>query len=258
MDDDGDARSVCSIIPTLKQAGWAGTLDASHLAQLRLETGLSPDALLSALAKAARCFARPALSGFSVGAAVYDSAGRAHLGANLEVIASHLAMTVHAEQAAIATAIRAQNPKFGSGQPGTITTLAATETPCGHCRQFMMELAGAHQLRILIAGQEYSLDKLYPYPFGPGDLKKPALILPPACEASADFIAQITHSARYSHTPYSNQPAALGLQLKGGGSVKAGAIENAAFNPGLNPLQSALSGLALRQIGLEDGDVTRA
>ncbi|MEM7072764.1 MAG: hypothetical protein AAF418_04265, partial [Pseudomonadota bacterium] len=78
------------------------------------------------------------------------------------------------------------------------------------------------------------------------------------CEASADFIAQITHSARYSHTPYSNQPAALGLQLKGGGSVRAGAIENAAFNPGLNPLQSALSGLALRQIGLEDGDVTRA
>jgi len=96
--------------------------------------------------------AHPPISNFFAGALVRGTSGALYAGANLEVPNSGLNQSTHGEQAAVANA-------FGHGETG-IDTLAAAgslagpgqgevSAPCGHCRQFLNELAGGANLRIL-------------------------------------------------------------------------------------------------------------
>src|SRR5512138_585592 len=118
--------------------------------------------MLERLAEA-QSYARPAVSGYRVGAVARGTSGALYLGANLEFPGVSLGQTVHAEQAALSNA-------FMHDEPG-IDAIAVTAPPCGHCRQFLYEFAEGRDIQILLPGQPAtSLTALLPRPFGPGEL----------------------------------------------------------------------------------------
>ena len=230
-----------------------GRIDAQTAAQLASATGGSIDALMTQLLSVITKYARPPISHFYVGALVRGKSGALYAGANLEVPGNGLNQTIHGEQSAVANA-------FNHGETG-IDTLAAgastavAEAPCGHCRQFLYELDGAADLRILLTGKPArTLKDLLPDAFGPADLQqteaifasKPhALRLPPG--SGGPLVAAALDAAVRSYAPYSKSPSGCAIQTKAATIVSGSYLENAAFNPSLAPLQSALVALVMRQ-----------
>ena len=189
----------------------------------------------------ARRYARPPISNFQVGAVASGASGTLYLGANLEIGASPLQQTVHAEQSAIANA-------FGNRERG-ISAIAVTAAPCGHCRQFMNEIADGAKIRIIVAGQPArTLGDLLPSSFGPLDLGITTGMfgggVAPLHVESADPVVQAAlDAASRAWAPYTKAPSGCAV-LTSSGRVFAGSyLENAAFNPSLPPLQSALVNL---------------
>jgi cytidine deaminase len=132
-------------------------------------------------------------------------------------------------------------------EPG-VAAIAVTAAPCGHCRQFMNEMSATGEFVILVENKAPSkLSSLLPMAFGPRDLgfkeggfpvRKIGLELP---QVSDDKLAQAAlDAAAHSYAPYSESPCGLAIGTKLGGVYKGSYIENAAFNPSLSPLQTAL------------------
>ncbi|SFL34313.1 cytidine deaminase [Methylorubrum salsuginis] len=131
----------------------------------------SPDLdALFAAASAVRARAHAPYSGFSVGAALIDEAGRVHAGCNVENAAYPVGTC--AEAGAVAAMIAG-----GGRRIRAILILAdspAPVTPCGACRQRIREFAGP-DTPILAAGPEgirarFTLEALLPASFGPEHL----------------------------------------------------------------------------------------
>lgn len=132
---------------------------------LASRAGLSIEDLLSDLVGAAKRLARPPISRFYVGAVGLGVSGRIFLGVNLEFAGLPLNNSVHAEQFLVTNA----------GQHGeqVLRIIAVSAAPCGHCRQFLQELRGAPDLRILIAdaaSETRTLAHFLPHRFGPNDV----------------------------------------------------------------------------------------
>ncbi|CAG9464618.1 unnamed protein product [Pedinophyceae sp. YPF-701] len=209
--------------------------------------------------------ARPPISQFNVGAVALGYSGRLYLGVNLELPQSPLANSVHAEQFAIMHALL-------RGETG-LHSIAVTAAPCGHCRQFLSELACAAQVRLIFVDHDgsrsppggYSLDDLLPHRFGPVDLlgtdfdsgedAEPLLMEPrdnclQLCTSSEaelsshdatvrEAAAAALSAANQSYAPYTKCPS--GVAAITGDQVFSGPyVESAAFNPSLPPLQSCL------------------
>lgn len=127
-------------------------------------------ALLKA-AHAARLQAHAPYSGFRVGAAVLDEAGRIHAGCNVENAAYPQGLC--AEAVALGAMVLA-------GGRSARALLVAGEgpkwvTPCGGCRQKLREFAGG-ATPVLLADatdvrQTFTLDELLPHSFGPAHLE---------------------------------------------------------------------------------------
>ena len=135
-------------------------------------TPLSPqqvERLLEA-ARAAQGRAHAPYSGFRVGAAVLDEAGRVHAGCNVENAAYPLGSC--AEANAIAALVV-------NGGERILALLVVGDgeklvTPCGGCRQRLRELADA-DTPVIVADREhvrahFTLEQLLPHAFGPGNL----------------------------------------------------------------------------------------
>lgn len=195
---------------------------------------------LNRLVLEGRKFAYCPVSKYQVGSAALGASGQSYVGFNVEFPGVGIAATVHSEQALVALAV-------GAGE-SSLTALAVSAAPCGHCRQFLNELNGSKSLRILIDGQpEMSLPDLLPVAFGPADLgvdqcvlnSRPWQLNGPDC-AEDPLVAAALHAASISYAPYSSCPSGVAI-LGDDGQIHAGSyIENAAFNPSLPPLQSAL------------------
>jgi cytidine deaminase len=99
-------------------------------------------------------------SNFRVGAAVRTRDGQIFVGVNVENASFPLGLC--AERAALAAAVSA-----GYG-PGDFELLAVTATPCGACRQWLVELG--------------VLDVVYSGPSGDTVLRKPTQLLPDSFE----------------------------------------------------------------------------
>ena len=135
---------------------------------------LDLDALFAA-ASAVRARAHAPYSGFAVGAALYDEAGRIQAGCNVENAAYPVGTC--AEAGAIAAMIAS-----GGRRIRAILVLAdspAPVTPCGACRQRIREFAGP-DTPILAAGPEgprarFTLEALLPASFGPEHLPEHAV-----------------------------------------------------------------------------------
>lgn len=151
------------------------------------------------------------------------------------------------------------------GEP-VLDRIAVSAAPCGHCRQFCRELAGADSLVFDFAGESATLASLLPRHFGPEDLAPPggpppplllegatwALELKPTAAATvaatpalAPAAALALAAARSSHAPHTRCPAGAAVTWVDAetGEPRAAAgfsIESAAHNPSLPPLQAAL------------------
>ncbi len=242
-------------------AGRTLRLPPAAVDELGRPFGGSIDRLMLGLIPLASRLAQPRLSGFRVGAVALGSSGTLYLGANLELDDSSLAQTVHAEQAAVTGAVL-------GGETG-VERLAVSAPPCGYCRQFLYELATASRLQILLADRPPTpLVDLLPGAFGPADLGVvgglaggPRSRLEWVSSAPGPAAEAAMAAAELSYAPYTGAVAGLGLVVRPRGgevdrAVRGPYLENAAFNPSLSPLQTAL--IALSISGLSDAEISGA
>jgi len=207
---------------------------------------LSAGGRLLDLLPCAKQIAQPGISGFRVGAVAVAASDAIYFGANFEFPGAGLLYTVHAEQAV------ALNARI-HGET-RIKQIAVSAPPCGRCRQFLNEIEGGEDIEIITkTAKPARLAEWLPHSFGPADLKVTGGMLTPRENPIAtlggafdDLAQQAWEAARHCHAPYTNVYAAIALRFRGGSIVTGQSIENAAFNPSLLPLQSALVNVALR------------
>jgi cytidine deaminase len=259
-----------------------GYLPAEILGNWIARTQVTIEQAMVALLPAAVARAAAPVSGFHVGAVAlglpsHDGTGAAslYLGANLELRDWPLSMSIHAEQAAV-------NAAWLRGETG-IQALAVTAPPCGYCRQFLWEvnstganrgalplgpkrdpqfiweLPAASDLRILVSPSGANdrtpsvatLSQLLPQAFGPRDmgisraLMEPAVVRMP--RQAGELADHARRAAEGSYAPYTGNYSGVSFRLASGEFVAGRVAENAAFNPSLSPLQSALSTLVLHR-----------
>ncbi|MBO5292918.1 MAG: cytidine deaminase [Lachnospiraceae bacterium] len=114
-------------------------------------------------------------SHFQVGAALLTKGGKIYVGCNIENAA--YTPTNCAERTAFFSAVSAGEREFAAiavcGSPeGEVVQYAS---PCGVCRQVMMEFCDPQEFRIILVKSEeeyeiYTLGELLPEGFGPGNL----------------------------------------------------------------------------------------
>jgi len=129
------------------------------------------------LARAAAATAYAPYSKFHVGAAVESLDGEVVTGANMENACYRLGIC--AEQSALTAA----QHKFGLGKVARIAVVGGTDakvcTPCGGCRQAILEAAqlSGRDLEIICGSgdgssvERHRIGELIPFGFGPENLK---------------------------------------------------------------------------------------
>ncbi len=128
-------------------------------------------------AKKARLMAYAPYSKFKVGAALLTKSGKVYYGCNIENAA--YTPTNCAERTAFFKAVSEGETEFEK-----IAVVGAMEgreadnicSPCGVCRQVMMEFCNPKTFKIILANGKRnilvsSLDEILPYGFGPKDLE---------------------------------------------------------------------------------------
>lgn len=241
-------------------------ISAERVLALAAQRGLDPQNLLPEFVREAQKLAIPPTSKFHVGAAALGASGAVYLGVNVELPGLPLNASIHAEQFAVVTAMRAGER--------ALKAIATTAAPCGHCRQFMNELRGAASMRVIIPDPGDTgtnarkrhlvlpLCDLLPHSFGPLDLTHdeslPLMLeerhnglrfvpgsTPEASGAATDELdaaaaALALAEANVAYAPYSASPAGLAL-VDDDGVIHAGrSVESAAYNPTMSPLHAAL------------------
>jgi cytidine deaminase len=199
-----------------------------------------PEDLMRHLVPAARTWAQPPISDFFVGTVGRDTTGDLILGCNLEFPGTTLAFTVHGEGFVMTRA-------FQLGR--TITTLALGEAhPCAHCRQYISEFTAVRDMVLIDPlGHRLTMAQLYPWPFDPGYLGQtgavPGAVNFPGLTPSAPIPESLLKAGQGAWAPYSRCPGALLLKLTDGTEITGAAVESVAFNPTIQPVQSALIAL---------------
>ena len=249
-------KEICEQI--LKTSEKGGILKWQQCKSICQQLGLTTQELMTRLLPAAASFSKPTISGFQVGAVlrgeIKDQSGAANLyfGANLEFPNQPLSYSLHAEQSAISNAWVAKEP--------SVTGLAISAPPCGHCRQFLYEAVGSNDFPIFIPSEKLSknldevtsLSKLLPSAFGPLDLgghyffEAPtfnARTFEPIKSSSDNFVNQAIQQAGLSYAPYTNNYSACVIKTTDNKLVSGVSIENAAYNPSVTAMASALNKL---------------
>lgn len=214
-------------------------IEAHKVSNILRLTNLTHEKLLQELIPIAKPLARPPISTYYVGAAALGKSGNIYLGVNLEFKGFPLNQAVHGEQFLIANArIHGETE---------LIAIAVSAAPCGHCRQFLNEM-GAVQTQILIPNHPpKSLSQFLPEAFGPQDLGLTGGLLTSVdyykSQHPCSLTARAIDAALSSYAPYSKSLSGLALRVKDGTIYSGSYMENAAFNPSLSPLQSALVAL---------------
>ncbi|NQZ32918.1 MAG: cytidine deaminase [Oceanospirillaceae bacterium] len=227
-------------------------LVAACLDELQVDIGT----FMIQLLPIAATYARVPISGFHVGAVALGmppashiaGPGSLYLGANMEFPAEALSFSVHGEQSAT-------NNAWLSGEVG-LQSIAINAAPCGYCRQFLYELTTATKgFNILLKVNEDPNDCSYtiqpltyylPDAFGPQNLGvKERLMAPEAHDlkiSATDATAQeALASANASYSPYTKNYSGVALKDADGLIFTGRYAENAAYNPSMSPLGSALA-----------------
>jgi cytidine deaminase len=255
--------SVREDLQTIQQTG--GMLSAEHCLAVTESLKISAEILMQRLLPMAKLYCATTISDFQVGAVakarMSDNASESalFLGANIEFPAQALTQTIHAEQSAIINAWLQ-----GAMQ---IDAIAVTATPCGYCRQFLYELEGSENLKVIlhdrIGGKttQHNLSDLLPAAFGPHDLgSTTGLMASPAQLADLNlklssndpFVLGAMAAAKKSYAPYSENFAGCAIATVDGKMYAGRYAENAAFNPSLSALQTAIISMTMDQPGAKN------
>lgn len=224
-------REIISPNPFMISAGQVEEISKRY--ELKIEE------LLQMLIPIAQSYARPPVSNYKVGAAALGKSGNIYLGVNLEFLGVPLNEAIHGEQFVITNA--------RSHGETEIIAIALSAAPCGHCRQFLNEMAGSENLRILTPfSDSLLLSSLLPHSFSPKDLgltgnlmtimKDDSLLL----NGDVPLMAKAAEAASASYAPYTESKSGVAIQLKDGKIYSGSYLENVAFNPSISPLQAAL------------------
>jgi cytidine deaminase len=231
------------LIPMITAADWSGRIPPAQVKAVCEAEGKTADAVMLALLPLAKTYSRPPISKYQVGTVVRGLSSALYLGANFEVPGHSLGFSVHGEQSALSNA-------YMHDERG-IAAIAVTAAPCGHCRQFMNELAP--DIQILVQEKPATtLSTLLPFAFGPKDLGVTDFAFPVreinlklAADQSDQLSTAALEAARKSYAPYTKAYSGVAIRARSDRIFKGSYIENAAYNPSLPPLQTALSALVL-------------
>ena len=247
-------------LQTIPQTG--GRLPAEHCLAIIKSLKISAEVLMQRLLPMAKLYCATTISDFQVGAVakarMSDNADEIalFLGANIEFPAQALTQTIHAEQAAIINAWLQ-----GARQ---IDTIAVTAAPCGYCRQFLYELEDSHMLTVILQKPEleeettYNLSDLLPQAFGPHQLGSKTGLMASAAQladlnlqssSNDSFVLEALAAANKSYAPYSQDFAGCAIKTVDGRMYTGRYAENAAFNPSLSPLHTAIICMNMDQPG---------
>ena len=226
-------------------ADFRGVIAAPNVEALAEAIGGSVADLLRLLVRFAQCYAVPPVSDFRVGVVSQGESGSVYFGANMEYVGAALSFTVHGEQSATTNA-------WLNGEQG-LAAIAVSAAPCGYCRQFLHELTTASTLTMLIGGERpVRLVDLLPQAFGPSDLGVSTALMSPESHGLAidptpsdPLVLAALGAADTSYAPYSKGYAGVALQTASDAVYTGRYAENAAFNPSMSPLESALTMWAL-------------
>ncbi len=233
-----------------------GAIPAEEVRALGARMEKTVEELMLELLDRASCYAQAAISGFRVGAVVRGRSGGLYLGGNFEFLGKSLTFDIHAEQAAVVNA-------WLEGEEG-VEALAVTSPPCGYCRQFLNELDSAERLRVIVPGRPArTLEELFPDSFGPRDLGGTGGLMlpqehPMELETPSEdpLVLAALAAAEMSYAPYTGAFSGAALLAADDGICRGPYAENAAFNPSLSPLETALVRLLIR--GKEYREIRRA
>ena len=239
------ANSRERLLHLIKDRGFDGRIAAAEVKGLCEREGKRVDEVMITLLDLAKTYARPPISKYYVGTVARGSSGDLYLGANIEFPGHSLGFSVHGEQAALSNA-------YMHADQG-LSAIAVTAAPCGHCRQFMSELSPDGDIQVLLQGKPpEKLSVLLPSAFGPKDLGVTDLAFPvkgvdlnPPKGASDELTRAALDAARRSYAPYTKAHSGVAIRTRAGRIFKGSYIENAAYNPSLPPLQTALVCLAV-------------
>jgi cytidine deaminase len=238
--DAAVARAVDAVLPAGEP--FRGVITAAQAEELAQRMGTDIPGVMLALVPFARLYALPVISKFKVGAVSRGaSTGNLYYGANMEYLGEALSFTVHAEQSSTTNA-------WLNGEDG-LTMLAISAAPCGYCRQFLYEIRTADQLGVLLPGEQpVPLTSFLPQAFGPSDLGVTAALMSREDhgltleQPSEDpVVLAALDAANQSYAPYSSGYAGVGIRMTSGAMFAGRYAENAAFNPSMSPLESALT-----------------
>jgi len=253
------ARDLLQHLP--QQGGKLSSKTCNRLMDL---LGVSPEELMIRLLPLAKVFSVAPVSSFHVGAVALagentvDDGMNLYLGANMEFEHLALNMSIHAEQAVVMNA-------WHQGA-NIVKSMATSETPCGHCRQFLKELNGSTELRLLKpAGGENEhrssrLSEILSGAFSPRELgNNSGFMATPQtirklglAHPSDDSVVQAALlAAETAYAPYTGNLAGCALQTPQGAVVSGSYVESVAYNPSISPLHSTL--LRLNLMTTEDG-----
>ena len=250
-------------LQTIPQTG--GMLAPEQCVAVMTTLKISAEDLMLRLLPMAKLYCATTISGFQVGAVakarMSDTAGgmALFLGANIEFPAQALTQTIHAEQSAIINAWLQ-----GATQ---IDGIAVTVAPCGCCRQFLYELEGSQSLKVILPNQiggktmQHNLSDLLPAAFGPHELGSASGLMASRAQpadlslklsSNDPFVLEAMAAAKQSYAPYSQNFAGCSITM-GDGKMYAGRYaENAAFNPSLSALHTAIIRMTMDQPGAEN------
>jgi len=243
-----------------------GVLKWQQCRKICLHLSIDVEELMIRLLPVAASLSNPVVSNFEVGAVlrgeIKDQNGSANLyfGANLEFSDLALCCTLHAEQSAISNA-------WVEGET-RLTGIAISAAPCGHCRQFLYEAVGTSEFPILIPSKDNKskvtktyLAELLPKAFGPLDLGGKYFFVNPSYQShqleisnteNDMLVSQALAQANLSYAPYTNNFSGCLLALDNGEVILGRTIENAAYNPSITAMASALSKIRLSGKNISD------
>ncbi len=187
----------------------------------------------------AAAFSVHPVSGFAVGAIAVGQSGQLYLGANIEFQGVPLNATLHAEQSALLNAWMHEEHE--------VVALHVSETPCGHCRQFLRELSNIDTLKIHTGGQTLSVDELLPLAFGETRSKGHGLLdsrpidLEAARPRPDTSMQRAINAAQRSYVPYTRSSEGFIIECLDGHFFSGRAAECAAFNPSVPGVLVALN-----------------
>lgn len=239
-----------AVIPSERVASW--------LDDMSLDIGQ----LMIQLLPVAASYARVPISNYYVGAVAQGmprgndwgrNLGALYLGSNFEFRGEALSFTVHGEQSAT------NNAWLHGGETG-LQRLAINAAPCGYCRQFLYELTTASALQILLKANSNPQDYAYttnpltyflPQAFGPGDLGIQGGLMEQAfhgltTSGGSATVHAALDGANASYAPYTKNYAGVALENSNGMTYVGRYAENAAYNPSMSPLESALALMNMR------------